>query len=59
VGTQRYPRPPVIFSFGDLVSGSAPIFGQHNEAVLRQVGLDDSAIAELERQGVIATDLIE
>jgi crotonobetainyl-CoA:carnitine CoA-transferase CaiB-like acyl-CoA transferase len=59
VGSQRYPRPPVIFSFGDLVSGPAPIFGQHNEAVLHQVGLDDSAIAELERQGVIATELIE
>ena len=49
----------MVFSFGDLVSGPAPIFGQHNQAVLREVGLDDSAIAELERQGVIATELIE
>jgi crotonobetainyl-CoA:carnitine CoA-transferase CaiB-like acyl-CoA transferase len=48
----------VVFSFGDLAAGPAPIFGQDNEAVLRQVGLDDAAIAELERQGVIATDLI-
>jgi crotonobetainyl-CoA:carnitine CoA-transferase CaiB-like acyl-CoA transferase len=59
VGSQRYPRPPVLFSFGDLAAGPAPTFGQHNDAVLHEIGLDDSAIAALETKGVIATELVE
>jgi crotonobetainyl-CoA:carnitine CoA-transferase CaiB-like acyl-CoA transferase len=59
VGSQRYPRPPVVFSFGDLAAGPAPIFGQHNVAVLHEVGLDDSAIADLQRRGVIGTEIVE
>jgi crotonobetainyl-CoA:carnitine CoA-transferase CaiB-like acyl-CoA transferase len=45
VGSQRYPRPPVTFSFGDLVTGPAPTLGEHTAAVLGAAGVDAATIA--------------
>jgi crotonobetainyl-CoA:carnitine CoA-transferase CaiB-like acyl-CoA transferase len=56
-GIQRCARPVPLFSFGDLAIGPAPTLGQHNDEVLRAIGLDDEAIDDLRRRGVVAEGL--
>jgi crotonobetainyl-CoA:carnitine CoA-transferase CaiB-like acyl-CoA transferase len=45
VGSQRYPRAPMTFSFGELAAEPAPTLGQHNDEVLRAHGVDARTIA--------------
>jgi hypothetical protein len=45
VGSQRYPRSPVVFSNGELPSPPAPTRGQHTVDALRDAGIDESTIA--------------
>ena len=45
VGSQRYPRAPMTWSFGELAAGPAPTLGQHNEPVLRALGIDEATIS--------------
>jgi len=45
VGSQRYPRAPMTFSFGELAAEPAPTLGQHNDEVLRAHGIDEPTIA--------------
>jgi crotonobetainyl-CoA:carnitine CoA-transferase CaiB-like acyl-CoA transferase len=53
-GIRRYPGWPMHFSFTrEQQRFGAPTLGQHNREVLTELGLDEAAIAELERDGVI------
>jgi crotonobetainyl-CoA:carnitine CoA-transferase CaiB-like acyl-CoA transferase len=55
VGTHEYPTFPMRFSAGPHTywSSPAPRLGQHNDEVLRELGLDDADLAALRDQHVI------
>jgi crotonobetainyl-CoA:carnitine CoA-transferase CaiB-like acyl-CoA transferase len=53
-GRRRYPGWPMRFSFADVHHHfGAPTLGQHNHEILRELGWDDRAIAELEAAKII------
>jgi crotonobetainyl-CoA:carnitine CoA-transferase CaiB-like acyl-CoA transferase len=53
-GRMREARPPARFSkTPQQAGGLAPAHGEHTEAVLRELGYDDSALASLRAEGVI------
>jgi crotonobetainyl-CoA:carnitine CoA-transferase CaiB-like acyl-CoA transferase len=54
-GSARHPTLPIRFSRGpaQVLAGRAPLLGEHNEPVLRSLGLSDAEIAELAEQRVI------
>lgn len=56
VGALRQPTPPVRFSGTTTTPFAAPVLGQHTRDVLRNLGLTDVKIAELQRDRVVATD---
>jgi len=54
LGTYRAPRPPYIFSRFDCQLGRAPMLGEHNEYVLKNIaGLTDEEISKLILDGVL------
>jgi crotonobetainyl-CoA:carnitine CoA-transferase CaiB-like acyl-CoA transferase len=53
-GMQLCARPPVLYSFGDVALGPAPELGQHNDQVLRALGVDRECIDALVRRGIVA-----
>lgn len=54
LGTYRAPRPPYIFSRFDCQLGRAPMLGEHNEYVLKNiVDLTDEEISKLILDGVL------
>jgi crotonobetainyl-CoA:carnitine CoA-transferase CaiB-like acyl-CoA transferase len=54
-GTHDYQGLPLHVSGLDLgIRRPAPCFGEHNRDILRELGLSDAAIADLEASGVIA-----
>lgn len=56
VGTHPYSRPPFRFATVDRWNRkAAPTMGQHNHEILGELGLDEEAIAALEREEVIGT----
>jgi benzylsuccinate CoA-transferase BbsF subunit len=56
IGSRTFPRSAWLMSeTGSATRSSAPAFGEHTREVLSELlGLSDGAIAELERDGVIA-----
>jgi len=56
VGRHSVMRPPFRYASVDRWTRSAgPTLGQHNHEILAELGLDDTAIAELAELGVIGT----
>ncbi|MDP2859603.1 MAG: CoA transferase [Bacillota bacterium] len=54
VGGYRSPRPPYLFSRCDFDVRRAPLIGEHNEYVLKELlGMSDEEIAELVVAGVL------
>ena len=54
-GRMRVPRPPGEFDHVPLANGAlAPRLGQHTDEVLRELGVDDAACADLHRRGIVA-----
>jgi crotonobetainyl-CoA:carnitine CoA-transferase CaiB-like acyl-CoA transferase len=55
VGTHEFPTFPMRFSAGPhrFWSSPAPLLGQHNDEVLRELGLSDADLAALRDQHVI------
>jgi crotonobetainyl-CoA:carnitine CoA-transferase CaiB-like acyl-CoA transferase len=54
VGDYKLVPPPVRFSRTPAeVRRSAPLPGEHNREVLREVGLSDEEIGDLERGGIL------
>ncbi len=54
VGNHRIPRPPFIFSKVDTLITRAPLLGEHNEFVLKDIlHLSDDEIAELVISGAL------
>lgn len=54
VGIYRAPRPPYLFSDSEFDVRRAPLLGEHNEYVLREImGLSDDEIAQLVVDGVL------
>jgi len=54
-GRHRYQGLPLHISGYDLrVRRPAPVFGEHNDVVLDELGLSDSEIADLRRLGAVA-----
>ncbi|MBM3675848.1 MAG: CoA transferase [Actinobacteria bacterium] len=58
VGPHEYPGWPMRMSGGPRLwwTGRAPTLGEHTEAVLRELGLDDAAIERLRAEHVIGTE---
>ena len=52
-------RPAVLYSFGEVALGPAPELGQHNEDVLRGLGLDDERIDALVRRGIVGEGIVQ
>ncbi|MBJ7412060.1 MAG: CoA transferase [Phenylobacterium sp.] len=61
VGPDTYPGWPVRFSRGPTRSHRAPcpLLGEHNEEILRSLGLSDVEIEALEREAIIGTAPID
>jgi crotonobetainyl-CoA:carnitine CoA-transferase CaiB-like acyl-CoA transferase len=59
-GVRRYPGWPMHFSFapGRQHRSGAPTLGQHNEAVLHELGLRDVQLAALADAGVIGDTMV-
>jgi crotonobetainyl-CoA:carnitine CoA-transferase CaiB-like acyl-CoA transferase len=55
VGTQEYPSWPMRMSAGPqrFWTGAAPTLGQHNDEVLRELGITDEELASLRDARVI------
>jgi crotonobetainyl-CoA:carnitine CoA-transferase CaiB-like acyl-CoA transferase len=55
IGPVRQLAPPIVID-GERPSRRepAPAFGEHTDAILRSVGYDDAAIAELRQSGAVA-----
>ena len=55
MGSARYSTLPMRFSNGPshLHQTAAPLLGEHTVELLREIGVSDDEIAELERDGVI------
>ncbi|MBC8420071.1 MAG: CoA transferase, partial [Desulfobacterales bacterium] len=54
VGAYRSPRPPYVMSRGRFNMRRAPLLGEDNEYVLKEIlALSDEEIAEIVEQGVI------
>lgn len=54
IGPLRLGGIPIHFTeTPGAIQGAAPILGQHTEEILREIGYDDAAIADLRRQKVI------
>ncbi len=57
LGAFDIPGMPLRFSeFPDELTLEAPILGEHNRALLEEIGLSAEAIEDLERRGVLARD---
>ncbi len=55
-GPLPIPNPPGIPKIkGGTPTGTSPVTGQHNDEVLRELGHDPAAIADLRQRGVITT----
>jgi crotonobetainyl-CoA:carnitine CoA-transferase CaiB-like acyl-CoA transferase len=56
-GEVRSPRPPAQFrATPSNLHAHTPLLGEHNEEILVGLGLDEAAVQELARQGVIYAD---
>ncbi len=45
---------PVLFEHGErVVRRPPPLHGEHTEAVLRELGIDEQALAALRRKGAV------
>ena len=54
VGTYRSPRPPYLMSKFDFDMQRAPLLGEDNEYILKEIfGMSDDEIAELVIEGVL------
>jgi crotonobetainyl-CoA:carnitine CoA-transferase CaiB-like acyl-CoA transferase len=54
-GRMRVPRPPgELDGRARAVESLAPQLGQHTDEVLRELGIDDAALADLRRRAVVA-----
>jgi crotonobetainyl-CoA:carnitine CoA-transferase CaiB-like acyl-CoA transferase len=55
MGTARYSTLPMRFSLGphDLHQSPAPLLGEHTIEILKDIGVSDTEIAELDSDGVI------
>jgi crotonobetainyl-CoA:carnitine CoA-transferase CaiB-like acyl-CoA transferase len=55
MGAARYSTLPMRFSQGPftVLQTSAPLLGEHSVDILREIGVSDDEIAELEHDGVI------
>jgi benzylsuccinate CoA-transferase BbsF subunit len=54
VGTYRSPRPPFVMSKAACEVRCAPLIGEHNEYVCKEIlGMDDEEIADLVVEGII------
>jgi crotonobetainyl-CoA:carnitine CoA-transferase CaiB-like acyl-CoA transferase len=58
IGTALYTGLPIRFSAGParVHRRHAPFLGEHNAEVLHELGLDDDAIADLGREGIIGAE---
>ncbi len=55
LGPTTMPAPPVTFSEAPYVAGTGtPRFGEHTDAVLRELGYDDTVIERLVADGIVA-----
>ena len=56
LGKLRMAGQPVVFSDTPTVDpGRAPLLGEHTDAILRELGYDDTAITDLRRKGALRT----
>jgi formyl-CoA transferase len=46
-------KPPTAMSGVEPVMGPVPAVGEHTDAILRELGRDDDAIASLHAEGVV------
>ena len=53
VGPIRAIRPPITFADVEARMDPVPALGEHTEAVLRELGRDDAAIARLSGSGTV------
>jgi len=56
LGKTELPGVPLRFAEGPLALGRAPLLGEHNREIARDLGYADPDIAALERDGVLHSD---
>lgn len=56
LGRTELPGVPIRFAEGPLALGRAPLLGEHNRQIARELGYADPDIAALERAGVLHSD---
>src|SRR5581483_10555910 len=52
-GTTMALKPPIMMPGVEPVMGPVPAVGEHTDAILRELGRDDPAIASLRAEGVV------
>ncbi len=53
VGTYDVPGNPIHLSASDVDVTRAPLLGEHNEEVYRELGIDEERLEELKGEGVV------
>ena len=56
VGKTELPGVPIRFAGGPLALGRAPLLGEHNRQIARELGYAEPDIAALERDGVLRSE---